>query len=859
MDVSTSTEKNKQTLSPIARKAREYEALGWKLVPIPPREKAPSTRGWNRPENLKPIPAAWNGNIGLCHGESGTCSIDIDNLRATRIWLFLEYGVDIDKYLEADDAVVIISEQENRAKLIYRLDEPMLKVFHAEDGQQIIDFRCITRKGTSVQDVLPPSIHPSGKAYRWGGKGDWRNPPMLPEELLNVWGSLIDRHKDRRSHDHVEHEAPSAPASNTWDRVEALSYCDPDCDHDTWIHLGMSLKAAGGTFEEYDEWSSKGIKYPGSEAVRTRWDSFEAEGAITPGTLYHNAVESGWEPPRPIPMTAEEMFPAELLGDTVQGESSVPTLDGVAAEIAALSPGDDVNPILAKLVLIDKVRKSDTVARKHCSDIAKAIGSAQAPVWSDYKSALKRYQRIAAEHRAKTAATKRNRYLETAMSKLEAGVSNLPVTEEEIIARYIFVSAGVFEGRFFDRATKSFITPQSFNLLFSSMKSLISNEDEGVTSPSAYFVPRMIQAGYIQYLPGTYAPLASGKDGVLVLNTWEDTGLDPVPGDATPWLTHLAWLIPDKRERRHLLQWLAFLIRHQDRKINHQVMLGGIPRIGKDTLLVPIIAALGENNVNAVRPEQLGEPYYDWALNKKLAIFNELMGSGMGHQRLENTLKPFAAAPPHDLNLRLFGKSASHIQRNLIQIIATTNHRDAFNFSDSKERWFALWCAPTEQLSPEYYIEIHRWMEAGGSANVIHYLHTVPLDDFKPEGNAPETVWQGQLVQQGLAGDVVYTMVRDMLDEGKPPCDNATFKLEDLIHQLRMNLYNDKAAQKQVTRPKVIATLHGLRCGYSGDLQIKDRGVAVRLSLWCRPEALQSLPKHAKAHDWLRLSNPTMH
>jgi len=121
--------KNPGAVSPLtetAIAAREYEALGWKLVPIPYKEKSPRIKGWNRPENLKPIPANWPGNIGLCHGESGTCSIDIDDLRKAKIWLFSEYLIDIDKYLNADDAVVIISEQENRAKLIYRLEEPMV-------------------------------------------------------------------------------------------------------------------------------------------------------------------------------------------------------------------------------------------------------------------------------------------------------------------------------------------------------------------------------------------------------------------------------------------------------------------------------------------------------------------------------------------------------------------------------------------------------------------------------------------------------------------------------------------------------------------------------------------------------------
>ena len=35
----------------------------------------------------------------------------------------------------------------------------------------VLEFRCGTADGLTVQDVLPPSMHPdTGMPYRWGGK-----------------------------------------------------------------------------------------------------------------------------------------------------------------------------------------------------------------------------------------------------------------------------------------------------------------------------------------------------------------------------------------------------------------------------------------------------------------------------------------------------------------------------------------------------------------------------------------------------------------------------------------------------------------------------------------------------------------
>jgi len=64
--------------SAVENAAREYEAAGWRLVPIKPGEKRPFGKGWQRQENAAPIPEGWSGSVGLLHAWSGTVCIDID-------------------------------------------------------------------------------------------------------------------------------------------------------------------------------------------------------------------------------------------------------------------------------------------------------------------------------------------------------------------------------------------------------------------------------------------------------------------------------------------------------------------------------------------------------------------------------------------------------------------------------------------------------------------------------------------------------------------------------------------------------------------------------------------------------------
>lgn len=169
--------------------ATTYVELGWRLVPIPKGSKAPTGSGWNKPTRLVSTPeqaARLNGyNIGLAHVESGTCCLDIDDYEKAEAWAE-ERGVNLPALLCADDAVQIISGKPGRAKLLYRLPECVdwLPTMKEADGG--LELRCATSVGKSVQDVLPPSIHPdTGQPYQW--RGDPRKLPILPDNILSIW------------------------------------------------------------------------------------------------------------------------------------------------------------------------------------------------------------------------------------------------------------------------------------------------------------------------------------------------------------------------------------------------------------------------------------------------------------------------------------------------------------------------------------------------------------------------------------------------------------------------------------------------------------------------------------------------
>lgn len=91
--------------------------------------------------------------------------------------------------------------------------------------------------------------------------------------------------------------------------ADALACIPPD-DRDTWVRVGMSLKAELGDagWSLWDAWSRQSDKYHADDA-RAVWRSIKPDGGIGPGTMYALAKQHGWQ--GAIPDVQRYRSPAE--------------------------------------------------------------------------------------------------------------------------------------------------------------------------------------------------------------------------------------------------------------------------------------------------------------------------------------------------------------------------------------------------------------------------------------------------------------------------------------------------------------------------------------------------------------------
>jgi hypothetical protein len=308
--------------------AEAYVRHGWALVSIPAGKKGPQTPGWNTRDKVITSTtgaAALTGNIGLAHAYCSPCptaALDVDDYDAAKSWLS-ERGIDLDGLLDAPDAVQIVSGRPNRNKLLYRLPDGVEALttvqISSSVGGMVLEFRCASRGRLTVQDVLPPSIHPeTGRPYIWGGTGNWKRLPTMPDGLLDVWkSSLPPTVRTLTAPAPVAGTPPVTLDPQTVQHLRgALFHLRAD-DRALWIKAGMALKTLGDAGRGlWLQWSLTAETPDTPQECSKRWEGFNPT-KIDYLFVFAEAKRQGWVNPAQsfsaVPVTATSDWPEPQL------------------------------------------------------------------------------------------------------------------------------------------------------------------------------------------------------------------------------------------------------------------------------------------------------------------------------------------------------------------------------------------------------------------------------------------------------------------------------------------------------------------------------------------------------------------
>ncbi len=175
---------------------KQYKQQGMKLTHIPEGSKGPVHKKWVKtPTSYKKL-KEWidaGGNIGIIHSLSNTICFDIDDVDLVKRKHKLLAEFITAKPGSSKWGARYTSGKKNRLKILFRLPKKLVAAglstitIPGSAGQ----LRC-----GDLQDVLPPSTHPSGSKYEW--LGEFIDIPILPKKMTNHLLALVKQQNKAR-------------------------------------------------------------------------------------------------------------------------------------------------------------------------------------------------------------------------------------------------------------------------------------------------------------------------------------------------------------------------------------------------------------------------------------------------------------------------------------------------------------------------------------------------------------------------------------------------------------------------------------------------------------------------------------
>lgn len=281
-----------------------YIRSGLALVPVPRGKKGPRTSGWNERENaitsVRDLSRLKNMNVGIAHAYCSpvpTCAIDIDHGPTAMAYL-KKHGIDLAPLIKSTTAPVISSGNPKKLKIIYRLPsgEPPISTQVLKSADQIfLEFRCSSRSGLTVQDILPGSTHPSGTTYVLLN-GDILDIPEIPSALLEHWRFLGAT--KRTSIKTKGHTSDEETPRNVARLKGALDFISADCDYEKWRNVVWGILHTNWSvaIDIAEEWSRTAPERFDQDAFEILVGSYDPhhQSPITTATVFHLAKMGGW-------------------------------------------------------------------------------------------------------------------------------------------------------------------------------------------------------------------------------------------------------------------------------------------------------------------------------------------------------------------------------------------------------------------------------------------------------------------------------------------------------------------------------------------------------------------------------------
>ncbi len=383
---------------------------------------------------------------------------------------------------------------------------------------------------------------------------------------------------------------------------------------------------------------------------------------------------------------------------------------------------------------------------------------------------------------------------------------------------------------FIRRADKEILAPRSIDMKYNRVVNAIEGLGLGkgakyrdAAAKAAIASPAMQVVDTICYRPDG-PPIIN--DTLERFNMWTDPGIDPLDGEPTIFLEHIKYLIPNERERKLLLQWLAWIVQHPDQKVMFAVLMVGRGGTGKSWLGKLMERIFGADNVVLLSEESaVTEMFNGFSENKRFVFLHETPPDRMA-EILDKIKGVITETTTHIRRLHMERYKAD----NFANVMAIAN-KDV-KVDRTNRRW-AVIRAADDPFAPDhttghatYYGALWSVIPPDGSITeelrrVLRYLRTLDVSKFD-RLVAPLTGAKEEAAESGDDGGVEAKVYQAYKEQTGPFRFNL-MTAEDVAH------HTGCANTKTLTTAMVEAGCRKLRTPEGRDAQVTINGRRVRL------------------------------
>lgn len=589
---------------------------------------------------------------------------------------------------------------------------------------------------------------------------------------------------------------------------EALFAISPDVSYHEWLDMAAALRHQFSprleteAYELFDEWSSEGTKYAGSDETRAKWKSLKPSPAgrlpITIRTLLHRAVTAGWNEKK-----VKENFFISMQEWVEQVPTVVDLMDQGVRRIVAvpLISAMQEDLLISKIVTTAKRRFSHNISP---TSIRKDLARVKEEIRAQTERAIKIKEEWAKDVAFIVGPNEFFRYRTGEKMKTEA----------------------------FNSAYSRFLLPTKQQLMAQGATINAATLSRPLIAPSFYALNhlKIPTAQDYAYDPSKPNDKFFVIDGSRVMNIYnptyplEDPKRAQEAGDLL--ISHLNNLIGEDDYRRTLLDFMAYQVQSPGRKVRFAVLIQSVEGAGKTFLAEVMKAVLGAEHVTTIDGASIKSGFNEWAFGNQIVVIEEVRVVGTSKHEIMNALKPLITNDDISVN----EKFRNHRKvANISNYFLFSNHHDALALTPGDRRYFVVKSplqskAQVAALGDNYFPPLFAMLKNHPGAMRSFLLNWEISPEFRPDGPAPRTKYVQDMVDDS-ASDLVGA-VRQALLEGDVPL----VQYDIVSAQVLKTLLSEAEGMHRITSPELAKVLREEGLFPIGRIVIGDQ----RHHLWAR-------------------------